>query len=421
MKKLIISLLLAALLLTACTPAVTEGEKDPAQSGEEQKPSSEQTEGDTEDPKIYGGIFGKDIIEIAITMDEGELAAMKQNATDELYYPASVTVDGISAPNAGIKTRGNTTWVTEKGSERFSYKLNFGKYGDKDKLEGLDQLCLNNISYDPSYLREYLALEAFAKLGAPAPLATYAKVTLNGEYVGLYLAVEAVDDSFLNRAFGNNDGGLYKAGKDSDLTMSGTGNFELQNGDDEAQEKIYALAEALSSGTGYGDILNVSDALKYLAVCAALCNEDSYIGENAENYYLYDNGGKLSVIPWSLSLSFGTDRDEIKDGYRVNGELISSSVAEPYFGCAAFNRPLCSVLLSDAECYAEYMGYIKTLTDWMASLDLGAYAAAISEEVGKDPSAVYGKDAFEKDVAEGGELYGFITERVNALKAQIEG
>lgn len=42
------------------------------------------------------------------------------------------------------------------------------------------------------------------------PLYNYAKISLNGEYWGVYLALEAVEDSFLLRNYGTRDGELYK-------------------------------------------------------------------------------------------------------------------------------------------------------------------------------------------------------------------
>ena len=43
-----------------------------------------------------------------------------------------------------------------------------------------------------------------------ASLYNYAKVSVNGEYWGVYLALEAVEDSFLMRNYGTGNGALYK-------------------------------------------------------------------------------------------------------------------------------------------------------------------------------------------------------------------
>lgn len=50
-----------------------------------------------------------------------------------------------------------------------------------------------------------------------APLCSYAYITVNGEEWGLYLAVEGVEESFLERNYGDGSGELYKP--DSVMSM----------------------------------------------------------------------------------------------------------------------------------------------------------------------------------------------------------
>ena len=54
-------------------------------------------------------------------------------------------------------------------------------------------------------------------LGVDASLYNYAELSLNGEYLGVYLALEAVEDSFLLRNYGTGDGKLYKPDSISNL------------------------------------------------------------------------------------------------------------------------------------------------------------------------------------------------------------
>lgn len=48
------------------------------------------------------------------------------------------------------------------------------------------------------------------QMGVPTPLCSYTAVSLNGEYVGLYVAMEGVEVSFAVRNFGYDYGLLYK-------------------------------------------------------------------------------------------------------------------------------------------------------------------------------------------------------------------
>jgi hypothetical protein len=59
-------------------------------------------------------------------------------------------------------------------------------------------------------MKEALIYDMYQFIGADVSLYNYAKVSVNGEYWGVYLALEAVDESFMLRNFGTQDGELYK-------------------------------------------------------------------------------------------------------------------------------------------------------------------------------------------------------------------
>ena len=51
--------------------------------------------------------------------------------------------------------------------------------------------------------------------------------------------------------------------------------------------------------------MDVDNLLRYMAVHVFSVNEDSLSGMMAHNYYLYEAGGKLNLIPWDYNLSLG--------------------------------------------------------------------------------------------------------------------
>lgn len=95
-------------------------------------------------------------------------------------------------------------------SDRYSFKIEFDQYEKGKSYHGLDKLCLNNIIQDNTYMKDYLAYTLMYNFGVDAPLCSYAFLTVNGEDWGLYLAVEAIEDAFLERNYGSNYGDLYK-------------------------------------------------------------------------------------------------------------------------------------------------------------------------------------------------------------------
>lgn len=131
---------------------------------------------------------------------------------DEEYVPCGVIIDGKSIKNVGIRAKGNTSLsqVKNYGNDRYSFKIEFDHYETGRSYYGLDKLSLNNIIQDNTYMKDYLCYEMMRYAGAASPLCSYAYITVNGEDFGLYLAVEGVEESFLERNYGADYGELYK-------------------------------------------------------------------------------------------------------------------------------------------------------------------------------------------------------------------
>lgn len=135
-----------------------------------------------------------------------------EGCEDEEYVTCAAIIDGESCKNIALRAKGNTSLssVRATGSSRFSFKLEFDHYNKNGTYHGLDKLCLNNIIQDITYMKDFLVYRLMAAFGVDAPLCSYVWITINGEDWGLYLAVEGVEDSFLQRNYGNDSGELYK-------------------------------------------------------------------------------------------------------------------------------------------------------------------------------------------------------------------
>ena len=167
---------------------------------------------------------------IEITMDGWE--DFIDNCTDEKYRACAVTIDGEAQGTVGIRAKGNTSLssVTQYDNDRYSFKIEFDHYQKKKTYRGLDKLSLNNIIQDATYMKDYWSYTFMNQMGLASPLCSYAEIYVNGEYWGLYLAVEGVEEAFLERNYGEDYGELYKP--DSLSFGGGRGNgqaFDMQD------------------------------------------------------------------------------------------------------------------------------------------------------------------------------------------------
>ena len=188
----------------------------------------------------------------------------------------------------------------------------------------------------------------------PAPLCSYAWVTVNGQDWGLFLAVEEPEEAFARRNFGKHYGKLYKPDyrslndENADVALQyidedpgsypgifENAKFKVSKTD---QKRVIDALRTLSSGENLESAIQVDEVLRYFAVQVFVMNWDSYLGHTGHNYFLYEEDGVLSILPWDYNLAFGTYAlgmtDPIKDpniliNYPINTPGRGTRHAEP--------------------------------------------------------------------------------------------
>ncbi len=204
----------------------------------------------------YEGLFDTGTVH-TIDIEIADWDSVIASATQETYTECSVTIDGEKISNVGIRAKGNTSLssVASMGSEKYSFKIEFDQYVKGKSYHGLDKLSLNNLIYDATMMKDYLAYTLMNRAGVPSSLCSYVQITVNGEPWGLYLAVEGVEDGFMERN-SMTTGELYKP--DSMSFGGGRGNgrdFDFEQfrvNDDESAEtsETNDASAAQTEGTG---------------------------------------------------------------------------------------------------------------------------------------------------------------------------
>lgn len=410
----IIASALVAVIIIAVTGTITWMNDDinTAQAG----PSSAKTIA-----KIQEQVFPKDkVIDVKVTLDKDDFQDMIDNASAEEMKTASVEYNGIKFDNVGIRTKGNLSLrsVVNTDSERYSFKLSFDEYVNNQTLYGISKINLNNNYSDASYMREFLTYELAETMGLPTPGYSYVNLYVNGELKGCYLAVEQIGTAYLERHFGNSYGALYKAemsGNGGDLGWYGNDldsygalvlKSETSNGD-----VLLDMLNELNNGSDYESVLDVEQVLKYIALNVVTVNWDSYLGSNKQNYYLYENDGVFSVLPWDFNMAFG-------GGPGGSSILID----EPTQGSLS-ERPLIAKLLAVDAYKEKYHALIQTAIEGYLSDDnfkarVQELSALISSSVEQDPTAFYTYEQYQNGVQS---LISFNASTVQNIAGQLDG
>ncbi len=162
-------------------------------------------------PEYADKIFSGEVISVEISADPDEWQSMLDNAMNEEYIMADVTINGTLFSDVGIRPKGNNSlqMVASSDSDRYSFKIKFDEYISGQTCYGLDMLVLNNMIGDPTYMKEYTTFDMMKTLGINTPYFGYTDISVNGEEWGLYFALEAYNDSYELRTSGDENGVLY--------------------------------------------------------------------------------------------------------------------------------------------------------------------------------------------------------------------
>ena len=400
------------------------------------------------------------------------------NAASEQYYTTTVVIDGEAYKNVGIRGKGNTSlsMVSSMNSDRYSFKVEFDHYDSSITYHGLDKLSLNNLIQDTTMMKDYLTYTLMNGFGVAAPLCSFVYITVNGEDWGLYLAVEGVEESFLERNYGSNYGDLYKPdsmsfgggrgnGKDFNMddfmnraimdentgkpaqgmtlpNMPDMGNFnpvkmpgmpqagpglenrenfffggkgasdvKLQYVDDNAdsylniwnsaktditsadKRRLIESLKNLSNGEHIESVVDIDQVIRFFVVHNYVCNGDSYTGSMIHNYYLYEEDGRMAMIPWDYNLAFGT----FQGGNAQS--TINTPIDSPISGGSSDDRPMWNWIVVNKE-YTEL--YHQYFAEFLNRVDIDAIIEnthdLIKTYVEKDPTAFYSYEEFETGV-----------------------
>ena len=239
-------------------------------------------------------------------------------ASDKTYYECDVSINGERFGHVGIRTKGASSLddVVIMKSNRYSFTLNLNKFEKGQKYHGLSKLLLNNNIWDATQMKDAIVYDMCRFIGLPAPLTNYARIMLNGDFFGYYLLVEPIDKNFCRRNYPDEETNIYKPYHN--LTYNGEdmkqyadiADFAKVNGDKASMQRVVAALRCVEEDADVEAHVDVENVMKYMALQTMVVNFDSMTGHNAQNYYLREADGIISLIPWDYNLAWGGYPDE---------------------------------------------------------------------------------------------------------------
>ena len=227
------------------------------------------------------------------------------------YVEAQVTINDVTFPRVGIRKKG---FLGSLSNTRPSLKVKLNHLDKNSQIDGITNLTFNNNQQDTSLMSQIMSYTLFNAVGSPAPRCNYAKLTVNGQNLGVYSHVERIHKPFLKRVFGNDNGSLYE-GTLADFRPGWLNSFEHKLGSDQiGRQRIQQLIEVLNSKDE-----NIEEAIDQLVDLKSFYNFwvmesllglwDGYSG-NGNNFFFYLNPEteRLHFIPWGADHGFSRFR-----------------------------------------------------------------------------------------------------------------
>jgi hypothetical protein len=264
-----------------------------------------------------------------IAVDPADLAMIDEHPAGEAWIPAQLEFEGTTYGPIKMRYKGSDGAFSApctKGDYddpkdgKCSIKLGFDEVDPELRFYGLKKLNFHSMNHDSSMLRDRLGYSLYRDSQVAAPRAVHAKVLINGELEGLYIAVEQVDGRFTRARFAEGgEGNIYKekwisSSSEQDFIGALESNTDMPDvsGMLDFQTAVQTSTDATQT------FVDRAYMMRWLAVDRVIVNDDGpmhfYCDPNSPPSYLVGNGNyywyqsaqakHFWLIPWDLDLAF---------------------------------------------------------------------------------------------------------------------
>lgn len=265
--------------------------------------------------------------EIRLTVNTRDWTELKEHYRENRYYLADLRWRDQVVRNVGIRSRG----AGSRNAEKPGLRVDMDRYSSSQEFLGLKSFVLDNLTQDPSMLKERVVMRFYNEMGIAAPRVVNVRLFVNNEYIGLYGLVESIDKRFLKNHFGENDGYLFEFHYTDRYGFEYLGSeleryaefFEPKTHESDSmaalyhplREMIWTISESPDSmfPSAITQYLDLRTFLTYLAVETFVADTDGLLGHwGMNNFYLYrfEGNSRSQLIPWDKDTAFwGSDQD----------------------------------------------------------------------------------------------------------------
>ena len=318
----VLRMLCCSVLVSATQTAAAQSPGNPPSNPRESRqiavPLDDRQETASEQRKFYDP---QQLQSVHLQIEEADQRRMLASLPECIYVPALFRWRDKTVSRVGVRFKGNSS-SNPKQTHKRSYLIKFSKYEKERRFLGMERISLDNGVQFGSLFSEPVITEILHDLRQDTHRCNYAKLYVNEQYRGVYVNAERIDESFIERHFDGQTGGLWKndiGGPGGNLQYIGDNPdayrkaFETKN--PQAKKEMRELITFIQrvNGVPRNDFeqmletnMKVEDFLKTTAVMLFSGAFDQLTGWGPHNYYLYREPatGQWHYLPWDLDVGF---------------------------------------------------------------------------------------------------------------------
>ncbi|MFZ9853702.1 MAG: CotH kinase family protein [Limisphaerales bacterium] len=379
---------------------------------------------------------------------------------DQPWSTGRVSIGGVVFTNAGVRFKGNGTFLESLRSYRRPFKVDLSKHQKGRSFGGRRQFNLGNLAADTTCMADLLGYAFFRDAGVPAPRTALGRVFLDVEgretnrFLGPYVLVENPDSDWALERFGVPRVALFKPvthGLFADLGTNWSdydGIYDPKTSVSDAQKarlmetaRFVTQAPDAEFASRLAEFFDVEEMARFLACEVMLSNYDGILS-NGQNFlmYLHPGDDRFGFIPWDLDHSWGefpflgTDEERAQAGIR-HPWVGPNRFLERVFAVEAFQRAyrselerLLSELFTTDRLYRRMDAVAAALDPLVAewspmrlrklreSVSLGERSGDVVQE-----GATEGRGGGEGGGRPAWRLKRFVRDRAQSVRAQLDG
>ena len=370
------------------------------------------------------------VLEVNIIDKYDNMAKIYENPMTEQYYEVDLIIDGVYYYNVGIRAKGTTIyyWLEDHDSNKLSFKVRLNYKDPEQNYEGITEFHLNSQVMDPTGMREYLIYDLYNAAGIDTQKYCFSELKIDNKSIGLMTMVEVINEKYVEYTYNSKEGNLYKPANQEYKNVFGAelsyrsdniedyrGIFDYvktENTTDEDKKRLVAVFKKIKEASTPEEIeecfMDFNKVLKILAINKVVSNVDGVTGKTMRNYFLYEENGKIDIIPFDFNFSLGI---QVKEYFFRDEDVNDLGLIEYTYENHSF---LIDIIMEHETFFNRYNEYVKDIQKLMDDINLDEKVDIldinIKQIIQNDTEKFYTYEEYRNGLIE---LKDFMRKRIN--------